>query len=125
MKTDPSGPPVTFHAIDTYEWLPGGFFLIHRWDAHMPDGDTKGVEIIGYDASRKTYPMHSFDDQGNHSVMQATVDGDTWRFTGESARFAGGFRDGGRTFAGLWERRSSEGGSWRPWMDVVLTKEKT
>jgi hypothetical protein len=122
VRGDSDDPPVTFQATDTYEWLDGGFFLVHRWDARMPDGSTKGIEIIGYDAANKTYPMHSFDNQGNRSVMQGRVDGDTWRFTGESVRFTGGFRDGGKTFAGVWEQRSSKDAPWQPWMDVELTK---
>lgn len=65
LKARSSGPAVKFHATDTCEWLPGGFFLVHRWDAHMPDGEFKGVEIIGYDASSQTYPMHAFDSWGN------------------------------------------------------------
>jgi hypothetical protein len=101
---------------------PGRFFLIHRWDAHMPDGNTKGIEIIGYDASSKTYPMYSFDSEGNFGIMRASVKGDIWSFAGESLRFKGGFRDGGNTFAGIWEQRSRDGLKWVPWMDIRLRK---
>jgi Protein of unknown function (DUF1579) len=122
IRASPSGSAVMIHATDTYEWLPGRFFLIHRWDAHMPDGNTKGIEIIGYDASSKTYPMHSFDSEGNFGIMRASVKGDIWSFAGESLRFKGGFRDGGNTFAGIWEQRSRDGLKWVPWMDIRLRK---
>ena len=122
IRASSSGPAARVHATDVYEWLPGGFFLIHRWDAHMPDGDTQGIEIIGYDGASSTYPMHSFDSQGNAGVMQASVEGDTWRFTGEALRFTGGFHDEGNTFAGVWEQRSGDGPDWLPWMDIKLTK---
>lgn len=118
-----ASPAVRFEASDSYEWLPGGFFLVHRWDAHMPDGQTQGIEIIGYDAESRTYTMHTFDNQGNAGVMQASVEGDTWTFTGESLRFTGSFRDGGNTIAGMWEQRSQDGSHWIPWLDVTLTKE--
>ena len=51
IRVNPGSPAVRFHAVDTYEWVPGGFFVLHRWDAHMPEGRTQGVEILGYDAA--------------------------------------------------------------------------
>jgi hypothetical protein len=123
IRASSSGPAAKIHATDTYEWLPGGFFLVHRWDAHMPDGNTQGIEIIGYDASSETYPMHSFDSQGNTGLMRASFEDGVWTFVGESLRFTGGFRDSGNTFAGVWEQRS-DGGDWLPWMDVTLRKAR-
>ncbi|MGH7725605.1 MAG: DUF1579 family protein [Candidatus Eiseniibacteriota bacterium] len=39
MRNTPSGSSTKFKATDTYEWLPGGHFLLHRFDANMPDGN--------------------------------------------------------------------------------------
>lgn len=122
IRASSSGPAARFHATDVYEWLPGGFFLVHRWDAHMPDGETKGIEIIGYDGASRTYLMHFFDNQGNTGIMRGSVESGIWRFTGETLRFTGGFQDDGNTLVGVWEQRSGEGSDWRPWMDVKLTK---
>jgi hypothetical protein len=115
-------PAAKMYATDIYEWVSGEFFLVHRWNAHMPDGETGGIEITGYDATTGTYPMHSYDNQGNMTVMHASVQGDTWMFVGESLRFTGGFQDGGRTFAGLWEQKAKVSKTWQPWMDMTLTK---
>lgn len=117
-----SGQRVKFEATDTYEWLPGGHFLLHRFDAEMPEGEVEGIEVIGFDQETKSYPMHSFDSSGTASIMHARVVNDVWTFTGETIRFTGGFRDDGRVFAGVWELRSSDGSAWHPWMDVRLKK---
>jgi hypothetical protein len=122
IKAGPSGQPVKFTATDAYEWLPGGHFLLHRFEADMPDGKVEGIEVIGYNQETKSYPMHSFDNSGNASVMHARIENDTWIFTGESLRFTGRFLDNGKVFAGLWELRSSDGSAWQPWMDVKLRK---
>jgi hypothetical protein len=122
VKASPSGQPVKFKATDNYEWLPGGHFLLHRFDADMPEGNINGIEVIGYDKETSSYPMHSFDSQGNAVVMQGRVDEDAWRFVGETTRFTGRFRDGGKVFAGTWELRSEDGSKWQPWMDVTLRK---
>lgn len=55
--------------------------------------------------------------------MRATVEGDAWMFAGESMRFRGGFRDEGKTFAGVWEQRLRGGSNGLPWMDITLTKD--
>jgi Protein of unknown function (DUF1579) len=122
IKVNPSGPGVKFQAVDSYEWVPGGFFLLHRWDAHMPDGRTQGIEVIGYDSAKGTYTVRSFDSAGNTDIMTGSVASDTWTFEGKSLRFRGGFRDGGNTLAGIWEQRSDDGAPWVYLMDVKLSK---
>jgi hypothetical protein len=121
IKESPFGPAGKIIGTDTYEWLSGGFFLIHRVNVRMGDQRNESIEIIGYDASSKTYPMHSFDSQGNSIVMQASVVGDTWTFTGESMRFTGAFSDDGKSISGKWEYLSDDS-NWHHWMDVKLTK---
>jgi Protein of unknown function (DUF1579) len=115
-------PGVRMHATDRYHWLPGGAFLAHHWDARMPDGRTQGLELIGFDETPGTYSMHAFDSHGTLTIMQATVDGNQWTFTGDALRFSGGFRDAGGTFAGRWEMRDEASGAWVPWMDLTLTR---
>lgn len=122
VKAGPTGKPVKFQASDTYEWLPGGHFLLHRFDADMPDGRVQGIEVLGYSREDGCFSQHSFDNSGKVSVMQARVEKDTWTFVGEGVRFTGSFQDNGKVFAGLWELRSEEDAAWRPWMDVRLTK---
>jgi hypothetical protein len=123
IKAGPSEQLAIFRAIDIYEWLPGGQFLLHRFDADMPDGKVQGIEVIGYSHETNSYPMYSFDNSGNVSLMQACVESETWTFVGQAARFTGGFLDNGKVFAGVWERRSGDDDApWQYWMDVRLTK---
>ena len=41
-----------------YEWLPGGFFLLHQWDANAGTREFKGTEIIGHDEANGGYFTH-------------------------------------------------------------------
>jgi hypothetical protein len=110
-----------FTASDNYEWLDGGFFLIHRWQANMPTGINSGIEVIGYDPTTGTFPMHSFDNEGNASNMSARSEGETWFFEGPTLRFEGRFEEGGDVLSGTWEQRT-DSGEWRPWLDVKLRR---
>ena len=82
-----SGTHGTFTATDDYQWLDGGFFLVHRWRANMPAGVNSGIEIIGYDPSTGGFTMHSFDNEGNAGTMTAHLQGETWVFEGPTLRF--------------------------------------
>ena len=122
VEASPSSPATKIIGTDTYEWQHGGFFLIHRVDVRIGDEKVEAIEIIGYDASSQTYPMRSFDSQGNFVTMQASVSDDgIWTFTGESERSTLVVSDDDNTMTAHWER-SDDGSNWLPWMDVKLTK---
>jgi hypothetical protein len=121
IKESPFGPAGKLIGTDTYEWLAGGFFLIHRVDVRMGDQKNESIELISYNASSNTYPMHSFDSQGNITVMKANVADNTWTFTGEAMRFTGVFSQDGKSISGKWEYLGDDS-KWHHWMDVKLTK---
>lgn len=121
IKASPSGPATQLKAVDTYEWLPGGYFIIHHVDGHMGKDEVKAIEIIGYDASSQTYTTHSYDNQGNISAYQANLQDSTWTILGKSERFTGMFNDDSTTLTGNWEL-STDGKDWVHWMEIKLTK---
>jgi hypothetical protein len=118
-------PAMRIDAVDTYEWLPGGFGLLHRVDAKVGDERVEGAEIIGYDPARGTFRTQYFGSDGP-AAYEATLgeeDGAlVWRMQSESDRFVGTFADDGNMLTGHWEARG-DGGTWRPWMDITLTKQ--
>ena len=58
---DPLASAVPWTSDESYEWLPGGFFILHRWDAMAGMRVFKGVEIIGYDVTEGGYFTRLFD----------------------------------------------------------------
>nr|BFE37765.1 hypothetical protein GCM10010200_100160 [Actinomadura rugatobispora] len=117
-------PSVRIVGSDTYEWLAGGFFLIHRVDVRMNDEVVEVIEMIGpYDPATGTYPMRSFDNQGNFITMHATVDDHgVWTFTGDSERATLMIAENGTTMSAKWER-TDDGSTWQHWMDMAFTRE--
>ncbi|KQS28025.1 DUF1579 family protein [Dyadobacter sp. Leaf189] len=105
---------------DTYEWIPGGFFLLHTVDVIM-DGERKqSIEVIGYDLLSGTYPMHFYDDIGESGGMSGSFDGDKWTISSPEMRFHGAFTQNDQVLSGTWERYV--GSSWRYLMDIRLEK---
>jgi hypothetical protein len=108
-------------AIDQYEWLPGGFFMLHTVDALIGCSVSQSIEVIGYDAEQACYVTRSYDDQGTSDGFTAGLEGRAWSIDGEQVRFRGGFNADSSVLAGTWEQRSGQG-RWSSWMDIELRK---
>jgi hypothetical protein len=132
-------PAVPITGTDIYEWLPGGFFLVHHVDVVIGQQQVQALELIGeYDPTTDAFTARAYDNQGNVTVMQARVDEHgVWRFSGggdvaavarPAAAAAGGAvrstlmispdRSG---MTARWER-SDDGARWQPWMDMTFTR---
>ena len=113
-------------AVDTYEWLPGEYAMIHYADSKMGEMQIQGIEIIGYNPVRKTYFGPFFDNQGSAGWEEITVDGDTWTWKGENVmgvkyhRCKAMFQNE-KTIEAIHEH-SEDGEEWHKWMDITLSK---
>lgn len=114
-------PAVPILTSDVYEWMPGGFFVLHTAYGRIGNADVGGTEIISYDAASKKYRSYFFDSQGCISTHELTVSGDTWKWSGEQTRSTAVFTDQDKTQTAHHERLD-EHGNWVPAMDVTLTR---
>jgi hypothetical protein len=114
-------PPLEIEASDIYEWVAGGFFVVHTAYGSIGGAGVGGIELIGYDAASKKHRTHFFDSQGNVSNQDLTFNDGTWTWSGEHARATGVLSDDGQTMPTLHEW-SDDGVNWRPSMDVTLRK---
>jgi len=114
-------PSVEILTSDVYEWMPGGFFVLHTAYGRIGTMGVGGTEILSYDAESGSYRAHFFDSQGNVSVHRLAVQGDTWIWTGTTTRCRAIFTNDGMTQTAHHERLD-EHGQWVPAMEVTLTK---
>jgi hypothetical protein len=114
----PAMPIVT---SDVYEWVPGGFFVVHSAYGRIGQIGVGGTEIIGYDADSGTYRCHFFDSQGNATTQELTESDGVWTWLGETTRCIATLDDAGRTLTAHHER-TDDGVTWVPSMEVTLTK---
>ena len=80
-----------------------------------------GIEIVGYDATSKTYGSTFFDSQGNCSKSELTVQGSNWTWTGEKTRCTSVSSRDGKSMSAH-HKRTDDGVKWIPSMDATLTK---
>jgi hypothetical protein len=64
-------PEIPAAGTDTYEVLPGGYFLVHHVDVMVGDKPVRAIEIIGEpDAGSGGFLARSFDNDGNAELMR-------------------------------------------------------
>jgi hypothetical protein len=117
-----SGPSKIIRGMDTYEWISGGFFILHRVDVFMGNEKTEAIEIIGYDENRKCYFMKSFDNKGASMTMYATLEKPgVLKFGDSSMRSVLTAQKKGHSMSAKWEL-SENGKTWIPWMNLRFDK---
>ena len=122
-----STPAAKVDAIDTYEWYPGKFFLVHHADGKVGDDAIKSIEIMGYDSNRQCYFASFFDSTGGFGTEELRLDGNTWTWRGSNVMGVKEHRcfavvsDDGKTIRARHDK-SDDGENWELWMDVTLRK---
>lgn len=116
------GPSIKISGTDIYEWVLGGDFLHHRVDVMIGEQKVEVIELIGQgDAETGSYPMYSFDNQGNITVMHARLDNGRLTITGNNMRSELVLSDDEKNMTAFWER-SDDGKDWTPWMQMKFLK---
>ena len=114
-------PTLAILTSDIYEWVAGGFFVLHTAYGRIGDSNVGGIEIIGYDADAKKHKTYFFDSQGSISTQDLTYAEGTWTWSGTHTRATAVLSDDGNTMPTLHEW-SDDGVNWRPSMEVTLRK---
>jgi len=123
------GSAANISATETYEWLTGGRFLVHRFEGHVGDGPAACIEIIGHEDSSDRYSVHTFYNNGVTRRWRGEERGGLWLLTGDwpvagrtqKVRCTIALLDEERAMKGKWEY-SKDGSKWHTFWDVSATK---
>lgn len=126
------GPTAKIIAVQTYEWLEGGVFLIHRLRGNVGEQKIALIEIMGYDETIQQYPIHSFYNDGKTIEWESSEKNDTWTLTGHSqaegkilkVRCITVLSNSGSTMTGKWEQSDDCTEEWKTFWDVRSIKIK-
>ena len=92
-------------ARTTFEWLPGGHFLLQRFSADFVGMDIQSHEVIGYDPATGTFPSTVYSNMAPMPLpYRWAIDGDGLTIKAEalSATFHGRWNEDGTVFSGGW-----------------------
>lgn len=114
-------PEIQVAGTDTYEWLPGNFFLLHKAAVLIGNDTSETFEIIGADNTTNVVTMRYYNNKGETGSMTATCVHEVWTFSDDTLRFTGGFKNQDQEFSGIWEQLGDDG-TWRLFMEIKLIK---
>jgi Protein of unknown function (DUF1579) len=118
---DPLASAVPWVSDESYEWLPGDFFVLHRWDAMAGARAFKGMEVIGYDTNQGAYFTRLFDNAGNHPEYIGELKGHVWNFSEMLTRATISVSADGNNMHFNWEWRKL-GSAWLPLCDRMAVR---
>ena len=130
VKASPFGPAGKFTYTEDVEWFPGGFFQVMHWEEKGPNGEAKGLTVMGYNAEEKVYFSRTFDgSRGTVSSGKGMVEGDTLTLTNPEFKKDGKLTKtryvGKKLSPTSWAFKvefSTEGGPWSIMMEGKATK---
>lgn len=118
---NPRGAIEKWLSDETFEWIPGQFFVLQRWDAVTGTNPFSGIAIFGWDHTNRHYMTRSYENHGHIRDYLTRVDGDVWTFIGDTERARVEFTDCGNTQNIAWEWRQP-GEDWLPLCDRVAQR---
>lgn len=125
----PIGPEAKINAVDTYEWLTGNMFVVHRFEGMVGESGAACIEIIGYDEANDRYPVHTFYNTGIQRSWRLRDDDGNWKLEGDWAiggriaqvRCTINLADNDGTMRSRWECRRDDG-EWDTFWELEATK---
>ena len=126
-----AGSAAKIRAEETFEWLPGGMFLVHRLVGRIGDAEMACIEIIESDRAAGRYRMHTFYNDGNAQDWQLAEQDGGWLITGDwpmpdgskrHVRCTQRFEKGDELRTAKWES-SEDGTRWTTFWDTTSTRK--
>jgi hypothetical protein len=127
----PFGPASPFVAVETFEWLDGGHFLIHRLEGKFGRKPSACVEIFGKGA-QGLFAQTFYDDGRTTTwrvsgIQHGVVLSGSWSTGADETfqvRYTARVIEEGNTIAGTWEH-SRDGAGWQPFLELRSTKAQS
>jgi hypothetical protein len=124
------GPAAKLRAVEVFEWLEGGHFLVHRFDGHFDQEPAGCIEIIGRGGEEHDFTAKTFYSDGTIQDWRLSLQGTRWTLRGKWRDRHGGslnvrsditFEELGNTLVSEWSY-SADGQDWHPFLRTRATK---
>ena len=131
ITAGPLGPAGKHTGEMTCQMILGGFFLQCRWTDRGAAGETRGLEVDGYDPANKNFSSEIYFGGGGRFSGVLTISGKTWTYAGNWTIAGKQYQlKDSYTFAPDSTRAtqkteiSADGETWTPFVESRWTKVK-
>lgn len=119
----PIAPDTEVAGVQTYDWLPGHFFLVGKWDRQFDNEEHIGIGMFGFDTENDEFILTNYDNMGFTRTYHVVSYRHIWKLTGEKERATIIFSSDGQTFIEDWEILT-ENYTWQPLCTLKSKKIK-
>jgi hypothetical protein len=130
-KDSPNGPSYKLDWSWQGRWLPEGFFLEIRGSWKSQGGIDQYLEVLGYDAVRKTHFGHVFHNNGNLEIYTSTFNdrscmenGTTYSLDGKTTKWRNAWNFSPDLMSASGKGETETDGKWWTSFEVKGTKSK-
>lgn len=117
----PVAPNTEVAGVQTYEWLPGNFFLVEKWDRQFDNSEHIGIGMFGYDLAKHEFYLTNYDNRGFARTYDVDSYRHIWKFSGLKERATIIFSSDDQTFIEDWEILN-DNFVWQPLCTLKSTK---
>ena len=109
----------------TFEWLPGGFFLLQRFEMNFAGFEIQSLELIGYDPSTEAFSSLVYSNLAPFALpYQWDLQDSVLKISTEASTFEGTFNEEGDIFSGGWRPDPGKEGPGNVPYDISGTRVK-
>jgi hypothetical protein len=107
----------------TIEWFPGGFFMVQRGEIKSTEIKVHSLEIVGYDASTKTFPAYVYSNMSEfRSKYYWDLRGNVVKHWTKGSEYVGRFSTDDNTLSGGWRPTGGERKTPENTYDAIMTR---
>ena len=111
-----------FTGVQTYDWFPGNFYLVGRWDRQFDEEEHVGIGMYGFNLETHELYLTTYDNMGHEKNYNIDSYRHIWKFTNENERGTIVFSSDEQTFIEDWEVFKNF--QWQPLCTIKCTKLK-
>ena len=118
----PIAQNIEFTGVQTYEWFPGNFYLIEKWDRQFNEEEHIGIGMYGFNEETQEFYLTTYDNFGRERIFSIDSYRHIWKFTSRNERGTIVFSPDEQAFIEDWEVFKDF--SWQPLCSLKCTKLK-
>ncbi|HET6227770.1 MAG TPA: DUF1579 family protein [Bacteroidia bacterium] len=111
-----------FTGVQTYDWLPGNFYMVGKWDRQFSEEEHIGIGMYGFHPDTRELCLTTYDNRGDERAFTIDSYRHIWKFTGKNMRGTIIFSSDEQTFIEDWELLKNF--AWVPLCTIKSTKLK-
>jgi hypothetical protein len=128
-QATPFGPAGKFSGVETSRMVLNGFFLENHWEDKSNTGYVAaGIVLTGYDAAKKSFADHAFENDGSATSSVVTIEGTSWKSEGNrtdregksyKTKWTSSVSEDGMTGKSKSEYSTDDGKTWLPFFELT------